>query len=85
VTGPPKHGNVQHHWLEFPASGFFLDPAYDELDIYQPVRVDLISDEDFTSTYGDRLNSEFDVDDPRDRPEMVYRARTALDPERGSE
>jgi hypothetical protein len=78
-------GNVQHHWLELPSSGLFLDPAYDDFDPFQPVRVGRTSDEDFSSTYRNGLNSQFDVDDPRDRPAVVYQARTALDPERGSE
>lgn len=80
-----EHGNVQHHWLEFPERGLFLDPAYDDFDPFQPVRIGRISDEDFYSTYRNGLNSEFDVDDPRDRPEVVYRVRTAIDPERGTE
>jgi hypothetical protein len=80
-----EHGNVQHHWLEFPDSGLFLDPAYDDLDPFQTVRIGRIVDQAFTNTYRNGLNSQFDVDDPRDRPEMVYRSRTAFDPERGSE
>lgn len=80
-----EHGNIQHHWLELPSSGLFLDPAYDDFDPFQPVRVGRTSDEDFTSSYLNGLNSQFDLDDPRDLPEMVYRVRTAFDPERGSE
>jgi len=80
-----ERGPVQHHWLEFPDSGYFLDPAYDELDPFQPVRAGRTSEEEFSSVYQNGLDSKFDVTDPRDRPEMVYRARTAFDPERGSE
>ena len=80
-----ERGKVQHHWLEFPDSGIFVDPAYDDFDSFQPVRIGRTSDEDFTYTYRNGINSQFDVDDPRDRPEMVYRPRTAYDPERGSE
>jgi hypothetical protein len=80
-----EHGKVQHHWLEFPESGYYLDPAYDEFDPFQSVRVGLISDESFTSTYRNGLDSGFSLDDPRDRPEIVYRPRTAFDPETGPE
>jgi hypothetical protein len=80
-----EHGNVQHHWIELPSIGVFLDPAYDDFDPFHPVRIGRTSDEDFTSTYQNSFNSQFNVDDPRDRPEMVYRTRTAFDPERGSE
>jgi hypothetical protein len=78
-------GNIQHHWLELPDSGIFVDPAYDDFDSFQPVRIGRTSDQDFSSTYRNGMNSHFDVEDPRDRPEMVYRPRTAYDPERGSE
>lgn len=80
-----EHGKVQHHWLEFPASGYYLDPACDELDPFQPVRVGSTSDESFASTYTNGLESGFSLDDPRDRPEIVYRPRTAFDPETGPE
>jgi hypothetical protein len=80
-----ERGPIQHHWLELPSSGIFIDPAYDDLDPFQPVRVGKIADEEFISTYCNGLDSRFDVDDPRDRPEMVYKARTAFDPERGVE
>ena len=80
-----ERGNIQHHWIELPSIGVFLDPAYDDFDPFQPVRIGRTSDEDFISTYQNGLNSQFNVDDPRDRPEMVYRTRTAFDPERGSE
>jgi hypothetical protein len=80
-----EHGKVQHHWLELPGSGIFLDPAYDDLDPFHPVRIGRTSDEDFHLTYINGLNSEFNVDDARDRPEMVYRPRTAFDPEHGTE
>jgi hypothetical protein len=77
-------GKVQHHWLEFPGNGLFLDPAYDEFDSFQPVRIGRIDDDEFRRTYRNGLNSQFDIDDPRDSPEMLYRPRTAFDPERGS-
>ena len=80
-----ERGRVQHHWLEFPDSGYFLDPAYDEFDPFQPVRVGLTTDESFTSTYSNALESGFSLDDPRDRPEIVYRPRIAFDPETGPE
>ena len=80
-----EHGKVQHHWLEFPDSGYFLDPAYDEFDPFQPVRVGLVTDESFTSTYRNGLESGFSLDDPRDQPEIVYRPHGAFDPGIGSE
>ena len=80
-----EHGRVQHHWLEFPESGYFLDPAYDEFDPFQPIRVGLVTDERFTSIYRNGLESGFSLDDPRDRPEIVYRPRMAFDPETGPE
>ncbi len=80
-----EHGNVQHHWLEFPDSGYFLDPACDEFDPFQPVRIGLTTDASFTSMYQNGMDSGFSLDDPRDRPEIVYRSRTAFDPETGPE
>ncbi len=80
-----EHGKVQHHWLEFPASGIHLDPAYDALDPFLSVRVGQTSDESFTSTYVVGLESGFSLDDPRDRPDIVYRTRTAFGPETGAE
>ena len=80
-----ERGPVQHHWLEFPGSGYYLDPACDEFDPFQPVRVGLITDESFTATYSNGQESGFSLDDPRDRPEIVYRERTAFDPETGPE
>ncbi len=77
-----EQGLVQHHWLELSSAGVFIDPVFDELDPFQPVRVGKISDEEFSGTYLNGLDSRFDVDDPRDRPELVYKARTAFDPEK---
>jgi len=80
-----ERGPIQHHWLEFPANGIFLDPAYDELDPFQPVRIGRISDDDYPSTYQNRFDSSFTIDDPRDRPEAIYRPKSPVDQERGPE
>lgn len=80
-----ENGPVQHHWIELPSMGVFVDPAYDELDSFQPVRAGRTEDEEFHSMYRNAMDSRFDVDDPCDQPEQVYRPRTAYDPERGTE
>ena len=75
-------GMVQHHWLEIPSAELFIDPAYDEFDSFQPVQMGKLTDEAFIAKYRNGLDSKFDVDDPRDKPEMVYKVRTAFDPEK---
>ncbi len=76
-----ERGDVQHHWLEIPSRRIFLGPAFDAFDGFHPIRVGKTSDEDFAAVYRHGLDSHFDVDNPRDKPEMIYGPRTAFDPE----
>ena len=76
-----EHGLMQHHWLEIPSLRLYLDPAFDALDPFQPVRVGKISDPEFVTTYRNGLDGNIDVSDPRNRPEILYKSRSAFDPE----
>ena len=76
-----EHGKLQHHWIEIPSAQVYVDPAGDLLDRFQPVRVGKVSDPDFASTYCNGVDSNIDVNDPRNRPELLFKARSAWDPE----
>ena len=76
-----ERGAIQHFWLEVPSRELFLDCAHDELDPFQPVRAGKTSDADFAATYLNREDANFDLDDPRNRPELLFKAKSAWDPE----
>ena len=77
-----EHGLVQHHWLEIPSAGIYLDPACDALDPFQTIRVGKLDDTYFSCTYRNGLDASIDVDDPRNRPEVLYKFRSPWDPEK---
>lgn len=76
-----EHGPVQHLWIEIPSGEFYLDPACDGLDPFQPVRVGKTSDPDFISTYRNGQDANIDVNDPRNRPELLFKSKSAWDAE----
>lgn len=76
-----EHGPVQHMWLEIPSGEIYLDPAYDAIDSFQPVRAGKTSDPDFTSTYANGQDANIDVNDPRNRPELMFKSKSAWDSE----
>jgi hypothetical protein len=76
-----EHGFVQHHWIEIPSVKVFLDPAGDALDPFHPVRVGKTSDQEFTATYRNGVDSNIDVTDPRNRPDLLFKTKSAWDSE----
>jgi len=76
-----EHGLVQHMWLEIPSGEIYLDPIYDALDPFQPVRAGKTSDLDFASIYHNGQDANIDIDDPRNRPELLFKFKTAWDSE----
>jgi len=76
-----EHGFVQHHWIEIPSAGVYVDPAADALDPFQPVRAGKLSDQEFTSTYRGGMDGNIDVDDPRNRPDLLFKNKSAWDSE----
>ena len=74
-------GNIQHHWIEIPSEGIYVDPACDVLDLFQAIRVGDTSDPDFVSTYLNGVDSNIDVSDPRNRPEVLFKVKSAWDSE----
>jgi len=77
-----EHGLVQHHWLEIPSGEIYIDLACDTLDPFQTIRVGKTSDPDFLATYRNGVDSNIDVNDPRNRPEILYQSRSAWDSEK---
>jgi hypothetical protein len=77
-----EHGLVQHMWLEIPSGEIYVDPAYDALDPFQPVRLGRTSDAEFASTYRNGQDANCDVEDPRNRPELLFKTKSAWDSER---
>jgi hypothetical protein len=77
-----ENGLVQHHWLEIPSRGAYVDPACDALDPFQPVRAGCLDDPDFVSTHRNGLDANIDVNDPRNRPDVLYQAKSAWDSEK---
>ena len=76
-----EDGPVQHMWLEIPSGEIYLDPAYDAIDPFQTVRVGKTSDPDFVSTYRNAQDANIDVNDPRNRPELMFKSKSAWDSE----
>ena len=76
-----EHGPVQHMWLEIPSGEIYLDPAYDAVDPFQRIRAGKTSDPDFVSTYRNAQDANIDVDDPRNRPELMFKSKSAWDSE----
>jgi hypothetical protein len=79
-------GLVQHHWIEIPLSGvrdrsLYVDAACDSLDPFQPVRVGTTADSDFMVTHRNGIDANIDVNDPRNRPDVLYKTKSACDPE----
>jgi streptomycin 6-kinase len=65
------NGMVPHHWLEIPSRGAYVDAAYDALDSFQPVRAGKLDDPDFASTHPNGVDANIDVQDPRNRPNVL--------------
>jgi hypothetical protein len=76
-----EHGPVQHMWIEIPSGEIYLDPACDALDPFQPVRAGRTSDPEYSATYRNALDANIDVKDPRNQPEVMFKTRSAWDPE----
>ncbi len=76
-----EHGPVQHQWIEIPSARVYVDAAYELLDPFQPIRVGEISDPDFASTYLNGIDSNIDVNDARNRPELLFKTKSAWDSE----
>lgn len=76
-----EHGPVQHMWIEIPSGEIYLDPACDVLDPFQPVRAGKTSDPDFASTYRNVQDANIDVNDPQNRPEVMFKSKSAWDSE----
>ncbi len=76
-----EHGPVQHQWIEIPSAKVYVDAACEALDPFQPIRAGDTSDPDFTSTYINGVDSNIDVNDPRNRPQLLFKAKSAWDSE----
>ena len=74
-------GPIQHLWLEFPNWEIFVDIVADEIDPFHPVRVGRTSQEFFRETYRNGQDGNFDLDDPRNQPELLFKTKSAWDPE----
>jgi hypothetical protein len=76
-----ERGPVQHHWIEIPSLGVFIDPACDALDSFQPARVGKTGQEEFLSVYRNGVDANIDVANPRNRPEVLFKVKSAFDSE----
>lgn len=76
-----EHGFIQHHWIEIPSSDIYIDPAADVLDPFHPVRIGRFTDAEFSSTYRNGFDANIDLADPRNRPELLFKAKSLFDSE----
>lgn len=74
-------GPVQHLWLEIPSREIYIDSACDQLDSFHPVRVGFTTDSEYAAIYRNAFDSNIDITDPRNRPEILFKAKTAWDRE----
>ena len=77
MVGDDSHGRL-HHWIEIPSLKTYVDPAHDASEDSGPAVLAGSTEEPFyTESYGNVLDSNFNVEEARHQPKYVYSPDTA--------